>query len=152
MKSQKDFIESLLSNKDRKRLWVLPAITKNEIDIQAEKVITWLHPSGHIGYVIYNNGEKISAFMLDKLTEKSSSNKACMCSWCLSIKPMWQMSLFSKKLSENKSHSVILCSDLNCLYSIGNPGMHAMRESLTIDEKTARYYKNLEDYIAAFIG
>ena len=147
MENQKEFVESLFSKKDRKKLWVLPAITKKEIDLEQEKIVTWIHPSGHIGYIIYNDGTKFSAFMMDRLTEKTQSNKVCMCAWCMSVKPVRQMKLFSKKTSENTSNSVMLCSDLNCLYSIENPGGDAMRETLTHEEKRRRYYKNVENYV-----
>jgi hypothetical protein len=147
MKNQKEFVESLFSKKERKKLWILPAITNKEIDLEQEKVVTWLHPSGHMGYVIYNDGKNISAFMMDRLTEKSESGKASMCSWCLSVKPAAQISLFSRKTSENTSNSIMLCSDLDCLHSISNPGMHAVRETLSSDEKKERYFKNLHDYV-----
>ncbi|MCL1785950.1 MAG: FBP domain-containing protein [Alphaproteobacteria bacterium] len=151
MENQKEFIESLFSKKDRKKLWVLPAVTNKEIDLERERIVTWLHPSGHIGYVVYNDGEKISAFMMERLAEKSASNKACMCSWCLSVKSARNMTIFSRKLSETTSNGVMLCSDLNCLNSINNPGANAMRESLNAEEKRQRYYKNVESYMAKYL-
>ena len=147
MENQKKFVESLFSKKERKKLWVLPAITDKEIDLEQEKAVTWLHPSGHIGYIIYNDGENIFAFMMDRLIAKSESGKACMCSWCLSVKSAAEISLFSRKTSENTSSSIMLCSDLNCLHSVANPGMHSVRETLSVDEKRERYYKNIHNYV-----
>ena len=151
MESQKEFIESLFSKKERKKLWVLPAITKKEIDLEREKIVTWIHPSGHMGYVLYNDGNKFFAFMLERLTDKSESNKVCMCAWCLSVKSLQNITTFSKRFSENSSNSVMLCSDLNCLNSISNPGAHVMRESLGLEDKRQRYYRNVESYIAAHL-
>jgi len=147
MENQKEFIESLFSKKDRKKLWILPAITNKKIDLEQERIVTWIHPSGHIGYVIYNDGGTFIAFMLERLTSISVSTKVCMCSWCMSVKSAQQMTLFSKRLSENTSSGIILCSDLNCLNSINNPGANTMRETLTPEDKRQRYYNNVENYI-----
>jgi|GEM_PF-3477495 len=147
MENQKAFIESLFSKKDRKKLWVPPAVTNGQIDLLREKIITWIHPSGHIGYVVYNDDGEFQAVILDRLSEKSTSAKACMCSWCMSVKTVRQMTMFSRKVSDNKSCGVMLCSDLDCLYSIANPGANAMRETLSPQEKRQRYYRNVENYI-----
>jgi hypothetical protein len=147
MENQKKFVESLFSKKEQKKLWVLPAITKGEIDLDKERVVTWIHPSGHIGYVVYNDGAGFHGFMMDRLNEKAVSSKIGMCSWCLSVNSMSKLTMFTRKISDNTSLSVRLCTDLNCLESIKNINPNTMRETLTREEKELRYFKHLEEYI-----
>jgi len=118
--------------------------------LAAEKIVTWLHPSGHIGYVIYNDGNGFFGLMLERFTDKSASDKAAMCAWCMSVKLARQMALFSKKISENSSKGVTLCADLDCLHSVQNPGPHAMCETISAEEKRQRYYNNVGNYIRNF--
>jgi len=147
MNNQKQFVETLFSKKDNKRLWVSQAITNGLIDLEFEQVVTWLHPSGHIGYIIYNDDGKFYGLMMDKMMISPGNNKAYMCSLCLSVRHAGQITLFSRPRSENISNSIMICADLNCLNSIANPGAHTVHETLTIDEKRQRYYKNILKYL-----
>jgi len=151
MNNQKEFVESLFSKKERKKLWVLPAITNGEIDLEKERVVTWIHPSGHIGYVVYNDGGNFTAFMMDRLSDKSKSKKVVMCAWCLSIKPSANMTMFSRPTSDNSCFSVGLCAELNCLSSIRNINPDTMPETLTREQKEQRYFHNLESYISTYV-
>ena len=147
MKNQKEFVYSLFSKKEQKKLWVLPAITTGEIDLDNERVVTWLHPSKHIGYVIYHSGNDFYGFIMDRLNDKVTSKRVATCDWCLSVNNMSKLTMFSRKVSDNTSLSIHLCTDLNCLESIKNINPNTMRETLTREQKEQRYFMNLENYI-----
>ncbi len=151
MENQKEFVETLFNKKDRKKLWVPPTITNKEIDLEKEQVVAWIHPSGHIGYVFYNNGVTPIAFMMDRSNPKSKSNKVCMCAWCLSVKSLSKMAMFSRQISDNNTLSLCLCSDLNCLSSIKDINPNTMPETITREQKEQRYLENLEDYIINYV-
>ena len=147
MENQKEFVESLFNKKDKKKLWVLPEITKKEIDLEEEKVVSWIHPSGHLGYVIYNDNGVFTAFILERLIHKGTGNRVAMCSWCLSVRPQTALTMFSRKLNKTVTQSISLCGDLNCKNSIRNINENTMRETLTFEEKEERYADNVKKYI-----
>jgi hypothetical protein len=147
MTNQKEFIQSLFSKKEQKRLWILPAITNGEIVLADHRVITWIHPSGHIGYVFYNG----KAFMMDRLVAKKSSDKAGICDWCKSANHMNKLAIFSLKTTENKTNGFYLCSDLDCLGTIKSPNQNSIFETLTPGEKQARYFNNLEKFVSNYL-
>ena len=151
MQNQKEFIQSLFNKKERKNLWILPAITNGDIDLEQTRVTTWLHPSGHIGYVVYNDGKNIWAFMMDRLISKQPSDKAGICDWCKSANHINRLAMFSLKTAENKTSGFYLCSDLDCLSSIKNPNQNSIQETLTREEKQSRYFNNLEAFISKYI-
>ena len=145
MTNQKDFLYSLFTKKEQGKLWILPAITNGDIDVHAERITTWLHPSGHLGYVIYNDGGNFTGIIFDR-TQNKSLNKSDICEWCRCVNSASRISLFTRKTSDNRAHGIRLCSDLDCMNSIKNPNPNSIPESLTRDEKIVRYFDNLNKY------
>jgi len=153
MKNQKEFVQSLFSKKEQKNLWILPSITNGEVILENEKIVSWLHPSGHIGYMVYNDGNNIRAFMMDRMnSSKQASDKAGICDWCKSVNSINKLAMFSFKTTENKTVGFYLCSDLDCLSSINNPGPHSIRETLTREEKRIRYFHNFETFVSKYFA
>jgi len=149
MNNNKLKILSLFDKKERKKVWLPDEIAKGEIDISKRKVTTWIHKSGHLAYVIYNSNGDFYAFMFDRFVH--SYGFPSMCDWCHSIKPLNLMGAFRFQLDKKTSLTITICSDLNCIESIKNPNHYTMRETLTINEKIERYYRNIENYIYRYI-
>ena len=144
MTNHKEIILNLFTKKEQKSVWIPPVI-----DIDAVPVATWIHPSGHLGFVIHNDGENLHGIMFDRLASVSTATagRASMCQWCKSVRNTGNVRLFTRRTSDNKSAGILLCSDLDCIASIKNPGADAFSESLTRTEKIERYYKNVKEYI-----
>lgn len=110
----------------------------------------WSHPSGHLGYVIYNDGLSTRGIILEK-TKMTGVQKPRMCSWCLTVHRGCGVNLFSGQTEYNKNTHIgeYVCSNLNCsLYIRGILKADAcqMRESLGTDEKAKRLQANVRSF------
>ena len=145
--SNKDRIVAAFSSKDRKKLWIPENIAAMQ-DISCQKVISWMHKSGHLGYVVIHRHNHFSGIIL-KSTPLTGNAKVCMCDWCLSVYNSSKVSSFSYRKSPTLTVSHLICSDLNCaqrILSSDTNNVHSMRETLSKESRITRYYDNIERY------
>lgn len=142
-----DIIREAFTKKDRKKLWVAETIVNNP-ELKERDAISWLHKSGHLGYLMLNRGDDISGIILETAPMKEAG-KVCMCDFCLSVYNTSKMSRFTYRKSKTESVSHYLCSGLDCVDRITNPDsneIHSMRETLSKEERIERYYERVEEF------
>ncbi len=143
----KEIITAAFSAKDRKKLWIPASVSERE-DVTAQKVISWVHKSGHLGYAALNLDGHFSGITLS-CSPLTAQTKACMCDWCFSVYHASKISSFTLRKTPTLTVGYFLCSALNCLDRITSPdtnGVHNMRETLSKEDRIARYYNNVEKY------
>ena len=140
-------MKNLFSKKDQKKLWIPARCDTGQTDGVTSEIATWIHPSGHLGFVLYNG----RGIVFDRLKNKNAAAHADICAWCMTANSAASIALFTRKTSDDKTHGIRLCADLDCLSSIANPNPNSMPETLSRDARIARYYKNLERYCAEII-
>lgn len=147
MTDNKNIITAAFSPKNRKKLWIPSHISSME-DISSRKVISWIHKSGHLGYMILNLRGQFSGLIMscNPLTGKA---KACMCDWCLSVYNASKISSFTLRKTPTLTVGHFICSGLDCEQRILSPdtnNVHSMRETLSKEERISRYHENVEKY------
>lgn len=120
------------------------------IDWEKLDFLGWLHPSGHLGYIVCEINGIIRGIVLEKT--RALSQKPKLCAICLTMHSGSYVNLFSAKSVKNKNRSIghYICYDLKCsLYVRGEkaPSASQMMETITKEEKVSRLIKRLEGFI-----
>jgi len=120
------------------------------IDWEKIDFLGWLHPSGHLGYIVYELDGVVKGLVLEKT--ESVNRKPKSCAICLTIHSGAYVNLFSVKTVKNRDRSIgqYICYDLKCsLYVRGEKALTAsqMMETITKDEKINRLVKRLENFV-----
>lgn len=145
--SNKDILTASFSKKDRKNLWIPEHFLSLE-NLHVHKVLSWVHRSGHLGFVVLNIDNKLSGIILER-RQMQKNAKVCMCDWCLSVYPNSQIAQFSFRKDKNTMIGHYICCDLNCEKKILSPdsnNVHSMRETLSKEERIDRYYSNVKRF------
>lgn len=109
----------------------------------------WLHPSGHLGYVVYDDGRRLRGLMLERTKPQSKARRAKMCSWCKAVHPRVELFTTSILTQKDKVVGDYFCSDLQCSLRIrGHFGVdpNQMRETIDLDARILRLAINLETF------
>jgi hypothetical protein len=80
--ANKEIMQAAFSDKARKRLWI-PESVLNVTDINSREVISWIHKSNHIGFVMLNMGGDWSGIVMERGSAHNAS--AVMCDWCCAV-------------------------------------------------------------------
>lgn len=135
-------------NEKEKKSLKIPDL--RNIDWNLLDYLGWIHPSGHLGYIVYENNQELKGVILKKTT--GEGKRVVMCSLCLTIQSNKGISIFSAtvKSKKNMSIGIFICSNLDCsLYVRNKKGIspHQMRETISTEKKIKRLTTNLEDFL-----
>lgn len=141
-------ILSSFSAKERKlvKLPNLIQVEWNDLDF-----FGWIHPSGHLGYIVYELDHEMRGMVLEKTN--TSSHKPKMCSICLTVHSGSHVNLFSAKSAKNKNRSLglYMCHDLKCSLYVRckkvPTNRNQMMETITRDKKIERLINGLERFM-----
>ncbi len=149
----KEEILSLFAKKSRRKLY-LPNL--ENIDWENLDFLGWIHPSGHLGYIVYEFENNLIGLILERNRPLQSSGIK-MCSLCYSLHMSSGVRLFTYKIDKNNSIGDYFCTDSQCsLYirgikKVGNENdstiLGQMPESITLEEKIKRLKDNLNSFI-----
>lgn len=139
------------SKKDVKKL-KLPDF--NTIEWKNIDYLGWVHPSGHLGFMVYELDSTLIGLVLDKTTPGTKNAK--MCSLCLTIHNGRGVSIFSTQVKSkpNTKHGIYVCSDLQCSLYVRNKKnfpANQMRETISMDDKILRLNSNLDNFFRGII-
>lgn len=145
-KLSKEEIFPLFSKKEQK---TLKYPDMENIDWEHLDFLGWIHPSGHIGYIVYEFEGMLRALTLN--INKMNTNKVGMCSICKTIHNSSEIALFSttNKIDKNVVIGEYICSDLQCSLHIRgkifNPVVQ-MWENLTKEDKIFRLICGIDKF------
>lgn len=122
----------------------------SKIDWENLDYFGWKHPSGHLGYMIYEYLGDLRGLVLTP-TRGSGRLISKICSWCAIPQLGDGITLFStpSKTDSNRSVGNYACADLQCsLYIRGlkQTGSAKLNETLTIPERSSRLRANLNNF------
>lgn len=109
----------------------------NEIDWEALDYLGWVHPSGHLGFIVLQspNDGSLRGVRLNRNPRKARKRRMEMCSWCHHVHRSDGTAMFTVPVKGSEGrHTMgnIICKDLDCSLRIRNmiePGSY-MRETL----------------------
>lgn len=143
----KEEIISAFSKKDQKKL-KLPDL--KIINWEIIDYFSWFHPSGHLAFIIYDNGLSLRGLVLEK-NKPGFSQKAKMCGWCKTVHGGAGVVLFSTPKVNSPSIVIgeFICADLQCSYYIRGlkgPLPNQMRETISMENKIFRLLSSVDDF------
>lgn len=140
-------IFALYTKKEQKDLRI-PDLSKT--DWKNLDYFGWRHPSGHLGYIIYEYLGNLRGLVL---TPGRGSGRLIpkICSWCTTPQLGDRITSFStpSKIDSNRSIGNYVCADLECsLYIRGlkQTGSAKLSETLNIVERSLRLRANLDNF------
>jgi hypothetical protein len=143
----KEEILQVFSEKERRKL-KLPDLEK--IDWENLDFLGWIHPSGHLGYVVYEFPSGLRGIVLECSTNVFGQGIR-MCSWCYTLNIASRVRLFTYRVpNTNRTIGDYLCADLECSLYLRNlkKPLTQMQETLTMNDKIKRCKKNIEKFFA----
>lgn len=141
----KEEILSLFSKKEIK----IPDLSL--IDWENLDFLGWVHPSGHLGFVVYEFSGKPRGIILERSSHSIGSGIK-MCSWCHTLHTSSGVKLFSYRIPKSKiTIGDYICADLQCsLYirGIKKTNISQMPENISLEKKIQRCRKNIEYFFS----
>lgn len=111
----------------------------------------WIHPSGHLGYVIapLADDNNLRAILLRRTLTGSKKPRFEMCSWCHHVHPANGTAMFSVSVrgtDERRTIGTLICRNLDCSLRIRNlcsdPPSY-MNEALHLSNKVYRLQNSI---------
>jgi hypothetical protein len=140
-------ILSSFSKESRKKIF-LPNL--DSIDWENLDYLGWIHPSEHLGYIVYELFGKLQGLILERNPKPPPTGKIKMCSWCYTLNFSSNIRLFTYQIPNKKiSIGNYICANLDCsLYIRGIKKTYVtqMPETLTLSEKIERLHRNLKNF------
>jgi hypothetical protein len=131
---------------ERKKVKILDLQT---IDWDVLDFLGWIHPSGHLGYIVYEFSSGLRGIVLER-NQKTLIQGVGICALCYTIQGASNIRLFTYKVpNSNIIIGDYFCGDLQCsLYirKIKDPMVARIEENLNIDQKIERCKINLEKF------
>lgn len=144
-----ELITNAFDRKDRKKLWI-PQYLLEDKELEIKPVITWMHNKLALGYMIYNDGDKMTGIsLMPSKPGKDARPQAGMCDFCLQVYSASKINMFTYQKTPTFSVGFYLCSDLACESRIMDPEfskLHSTRETLSKPEKISRYYGKVQNF------
>ena len=111
----------------------------------------WIHPSGHIGYVVtpLADEEDLRGIFLKRATRHKRKPRYEMCSWCNHVHKTNGTAMFSvmvKDSDERRSFGNMICKNLDCSLRIRNLASDPpsyMNENLELTHKIHRLQNSI---------
>jgi len=114
----------------------------------------WLHPSGHLGYVVFPVHGELRALKLRRFANHGTSRRTHMCSWCNHVYRGSGTAMFSTEVvgtDGRRSIGNYICRNLDCSLRIRNLSSDPptyLPETINLNQKVTR----LENSITQFLG
>ncbi len=143
----KEALKQSFSPKNRKKFWVPEKLFEIE-NINDRKVISWIHKSSHLGFLVNNHNKDMSGIILERKS-MTGGGKVCMCDFCLSVYGTSKMAQFTYRRSKTESISYYICDGLDCedrITSLGVETLHSMKETISQEERIVRYYDRVNAF------
>jgi FBP C-terminal treble-clef zinc-finger len=145
-----DILQSF-STRQRK-LVKLPPL--DGVDWQACDFLGWIHPSGHLGFILAESPAGLTGLALRRSAIlRGTRPRRLLCSLCLTVHGDGGVSSFALNRAQKDSYLTkadMFCSDLRCSdYVRGRRKSEAvqMPETLSETDKIARLQANLQSYL-----
>lgn len=129
----------------------LPDLTN--VDWGVLDYLGWLHPSGHLGYVVTKEDQTLHGLQLRRSLNHSARPRTHMCSWCHHVYRSRGTALFSTTVVGSDGRRFIgnhICRNLDCSLRIRNlvsdPPTY-LPETVHIEHKV----KRLQNALKAFM-
>ena len=121
----------------------------DSVDWDLLDYLSWVHPSGHLGYVMRWFSGHLCGMTLRRTASGSSKPRYEMCSWCGQIHRTRGTALYSVVVRGTDGRRTLggpLCSSLDCSLRIRHlcsDSPTVAVESLSLAERTARLDRNM---------
>lgn len=113
----------------------------------------WIHPSGHLGYVVYPSAEALVGLKLNRYASPPTKRRGRMCAWCNHMHHGNGTAMYSATVSGSDGRRIVgnaMCRNLDCSLRIRNlcsDPPSSMPETIDLTHKIQR----LEFALAKFI-
>jgi len=149
-----------LSNQDLRRVFPehrshdLGAPDLGTVDWGILDYFGWVHPAGHLGYVLMPVQDELRGIKLRRMLNHSARPRTHMCSWCHHVYRSRGTAMFSTSVAGSQGRRRIgnyICKNLDCSIRIRNltsdPPTY-LPETIELRHKVWR----LENAVTAFMG
>ena len=130
----------------------LPDLT--HVDWAVLDFFGWLHPSGHLGYVVVASEQGLQGMQLRRSLNHSARPRTRMCSWCHHVYRSRGTALFSASVVGSDGRRFIgnhICRNLDCSLRIRNLASDPptyLPETIHIEHKIQRLKNSLLAFMA----
>ncbi len=130
----------------------LPDLT--HVDWAVLDYFGWLHPSGHLGYVVVASEQGLQGMQLRRSLNHSARPRTRMCSWCHHVYRSRGTALFSASVVGSDGRRFIgnhICRNLDCSLRIRNLASDPptyLPETINIEHKIQRLKNSLLAFMA----
>ncbi len=130
----------------------LPDLT--HVDWAVLDYFGWLHPSGHLGYVVVASEQGLQGMQLRRSLNHSARPRTRMCSWCHHVYRSRGTALFSASVVGSDGRRFIgnhICRNLDCSLRIRNLASDPptyLPETIHIEHKIKRLKNSLLAFMA----
>ena len=144
----KEDITKLLSRRSRA---LFKPSDFQDLRIDDRVFLKWFHRSNSIAHIVFGWQDELKIIVFSRRKISSTGIRKYMCDWCKSLHYKDGISGFTSKnlLSNDKSHSINLCSNLECNeFASGEkvPRAIQMSESLTSHERLERLSSSVSKF------
>ena len=130
----------------------LPDLT--HVDWAVLDYFGWLHPSGHLGYVVVASEQGLQGMQLRRSLNHSARPRTRMCSWCHHVYRSRGTALFTASVVGSDGRRFIgnhICRNLDCSLRIRNLASDTptyLPETIHIEHKIQRLKNSLLAFMA----
>jgi len=113
----------------------------------------WIHPAGHLGFVVYPGDNNPQGLKLNRLNRPGARRRARMCSWCHHMHRGNGTSMYSTTVAGSDGRRFIgneMCRNLDCSLRIRNlcsDPPTSMPETIDLSRKIQRLEVSLQAFI-----
>ena len=130
----------------------LPGLTN--VDWGVLDYFGWLHPSGHIGYVVMPIEDSVYGLKLRRMLNPRARPRTHMCSWCHHVYRSRGTAMFSTYVDGSDGRRTIgndICKNLDCSLRIRNLASDPptyLPETIDLNRKVARLTTAVTGFMA----
>lgn len=143
--SQEEILKAF-PKKLRKKIKLLNLVS---IDWKNLDYLGWIHPSGHLGYMVYEFNNRLKGIILER-PNRTLGKGIRMCSLCYTLHPASGVRLFTYRPPSSRiTIGTYICADLSCsLYvrNLKNTNIAQLLETISVFQKVKRFQENLRKF------
>ncbi len=143
-------IVSLFPRQPRRDLAV-PDLTP--VDWGVMDYFGWIHPSGHLGFVVYAGLAEPVGLKLGRIAPPATRRRGRMCSWCHHMHHSNGTAMYSATVAGSDGRRIVgnvMCRQLDCSLRIRNlcsDPPSTMPETIDVQAKVARLEYSLQRFV-----
>ncbi len=113
----------------------------------------WVHPSGHLGFVVYPGLDGLVGLKLNRIAPPATRRRGRMCSWCHHMHHSNGTAMYSAAVAGSDGRRIVgnvMCRQLDCSLRIRNlcsDPPSTMPETIDVQHKIARLEYSLERFL-----